>query len=182
MAWGSHSSACTNLRSLRSARVLTGLYSAFSNPVLERLGCGMANMRLISRDAGRLDTCFAAALMAAPVCCYAGRPADAQWAADGLRRSFRPGGSTTELDSIRWKSKCFNSGVGGAPRTSENSPAITMLRRRSCIAPGRVVERVNNLQTVPSRSLTRAGQCFRETALLFPLPRDRRLVSEMPVQ
>jgi hypothetical protein len=31
--------------SLRSARVLTGLYSAFSNPVLERLGYGMANMR-----------------------------------------------------------------------------------------------------------------------------------------
>jgi len=39
--------------SLRSARVLTGLYLAFSNPVLERLGYGMANMRLISRDAGR---------------------------------------------------------------------------------------------------------------------------------
>jgi hypothetical protein len=27
-----------------------------------------------------------------PVCCYAGGSADAQWAADGLRRSFRPGG------------------------------------------------------------------------------------------
>src|SRR5262249_29376410 len=37
--------------SLRSARVLTGLDSAFSNPVPERLGHGMANMRLISRDA-----------------------------------------------------------------------------------------------------------------------------------
>jgi hypothetical protein len=35
----------------RSARLLTGLYSAFSNPVQERLGYGMANMRLISRDA-----------------------------------------------------------------------------------------------------------------------------------
>jgi hypothetical protein len=31
---------------------LTGLYSAFSNPVLECLGHRMANMRLISRDAG----------------------------------------------------------------------------------------------------------------------------------
>jgi hypothetical protein len=30
---------------------LTGLYSAISNPVLERLGYGMANIRLISRDA-----------------------------------------------------------------------------------------------------------------------------------
>jgi hypothetical protein len=29
----------------------SGLYSAFANPVLERLGFGMANMRLISRDA-----------------------------------------------------------------------------------------------------------------------------------
>ena len=37
----------------RSARVLTGLYSAFSNPVLARLGYGMANMRLISRAAAR---------------------------------------------------------------------------------------------------------------------------------
>jgi hypothetical protein len=30
--------------------VVTVLYSAFSNPVLERLGYGMASMRLISRD------------------------------------------------------------------------------------------------------------------------------------
>jgi hypothetical protein len=44
------------LASLRSARVLTGLYSAFANPVLERLGYGMANMRLISRDAGPIAT------------------------------------------------------------------------------------------------------------------------------
>jgi hypothetical protein len=35
--------------SLRSARVLTDLYSAFSNPVLERLRYGMANMRLARR-------------------------------------------------------------------------------------------------------------------------------------
>jgi len=39
--------------SLRSARVLTGLYSAFANPVLERLGYGMANMRRIWRDGVR---------------------------------------------------------------------------------------------------------------------------------
>jgi hypothetical protein len=37
------------LASLRSARVLTGLYSAFSNPVQERLADGMANMRLARR-------------------------------------------------------------------------------------------------------------------------------------
>jgi hypothetical protein len=49
----SHTAAISPLTSLRSARVLTGLYSAFSNPVLERLGYGMANMRLISCDAGR---------------------------------------------------------------------------------------------------------------------------------
>jgi hypothetical protein len=41
------------LASLRLARVLTGLYSAFANPVLERFGYGMANMRLVSPDAGR---------------------------------------------------------------------------------------------------------------------------------
>jgi hypothetical protein len=40
------------LASLRSARVLTGPYSAFSNRALERLVNGMANMRLISRGAG----------------------------------------------------------------------------------------------------------------------------------
>ena len=49
--WSAHSSVKLPSPSLRSARVLTGLYSAFSNPVLERLGYGMANMRLISRDA-----------------------------------------------------------------------------------------------------------------------------------
>jgi hypothetical protein len=43
-------------KSLRSARVLTGLYSTFSNPVLEHLGYGTANMRLISRPAGPIGT------------------------------------------------------------------------------------------------------------------------------
>jgi hypothetical protein len=54
--WSAHSSDKPPSPSLRSARVLTGLYSAFSNPVLERLGYGMANMRLISRDAGPIGT------------------------------------------------------------------------------------------------------------------------------
>jgi hypothetical protein len=42
--------------SLRSAWVLTGLYSAFAIPVLERLGYGAGNMRLISRDAADRTT------------------------------------------------------------------------------------------------------------------------------
>jgi hypothetical protein len=58
--------------SLRSARVLTGLYSAFSNPVLERLGYGMANMRPARRGGAERfaspraerDNRFASALMA----------------------------------------------------------------------------------------------------------------------
>jgi hypothetical protein len=40
------------LASLSLGSVLTGIYSAFSNPVLERFGYGMANMRLISYRAG----------------------------------------------------------------------------------------------------------------------------------
>jgi hypothetical protein len=52
------------LASLSLGSVLTGLYSAFSNPVLGRLGYGMVNMRLISRDVGPITDCFAAALMA----------------------------------------------------------------------------------------------------------------------
>jgi hypothetical protein len=72
----------------RSARVLAGLYSAFANPALERLGYRMANVRLISRDAAERNasrptpigaTCFAAALMAAPVSCSAGRARSLQW-------------------------------------------------------------------------------------------------------
>jgi hypothetical protein len=52
--WRAYSAAISS-PSPRFARlgVLTSLYSAFSNPVLERLGYGMASMRLISRDAGR---------------------------------------------------------------------------------------------------------------------------------
>jgi hypothetical protein len=49
------------LASLSLGLVPTGLYSAFSNPVLGRLGFGMVNMRLISReraDRGRLFRCW----------------------------------------------------------------------------------------------------------------------------
>jgi hypothetical protein len=40
----------------RFARLLTGLYSAFSNPVLERLEYGMADMRLIPRRRASIGT------------------------------------------------------------------------------------------------------------------------------
>ena len=53
---GAHSSEKPPSPRFASARVLTGLYSAFSNPALERLGYGMANMRLISRDAELIGT------------------------------------------------------------------------------------------------------------------------------
>src|SRR5262245_45742417 len=46
----------------------------------------------LARRAPTRANCFPAALMAAPVPWSAGRSADSQWAPDGLRRSFRPGG------------------------------------------------------------------------------------------
>jgi hypothetical protein len=54
LRYGNHVTSLQRIE--RGGRVLTGLYSAFANPVLERLGYGMANMRLISRDAGRQGT------------------------------------------------------------------------------------------------------------------------------
>jgi hypothetical protein len=58
---------------LRSARVLTGLYSAFANPVLERLGYDAQHEAHFARRGSIGDNCFAADLMAAPVSCCAGR-------------------------------------------------------------------------------------------------------------
>jgi hypothetical protein len=58
--------ACGSHQRLSAPKVgsgLTGLYSAFSNPFLECLGYGMANMRLISRDAGRLGQLFSLLLV-----------------------------------------------------------------------------------------------------------------------
>ena len=87
-AESAHSSDKLASPSLRSTRFLTGLYSAFANPLLERLGYGMANMRLISRDAGRWGQLFrccsngsAGVLLCRQVCWT-------QWAGDGLRRFF----------------------------------------------------------------------------------------------
>jgi hypothetical protein len=49
------------------------------------------------------------ALMAAPVACSAGRSADSQWAAEGLRRSFRPGRAKTGLQQKLFSSKLVDS-------------------------------------------------------------------------
>jgi hypothetical protein len=54
-------------------RILTGLYSVFSSPVLDRLAYGMANMRLLSRTrADRDGPVWVLLLIAAPVPCCAG--------------------------------------------------------------------------------------------------------------
>src|SRR5215470_14856202 len=49
-----------SLASFRSARVLTSLYSAFSNPVLQRLGYGMVQheARATRADRGQLFRCW----------------------------------------------------------------------------------------------------------------------------
>jgi hypothetical protein len=46
------------------------------------------------------DNCFEVALMVASVSRSAGRSADSQLAAEGLRRSFRPGGAITRIGNI----------------------------------------------------------------------------------
>jgi hypothetical protein len=76
-----------------SARVLTGPLLGFGNPVLERLGYGMANMRLISRQRGPIGgNCLAAALIV-PVSCSAGRsagPMGRRWLAPFLQSGAGP--------------------------------------------------------------------------------------------
>jgi len=64
--------------------VLTGLYSAFSNPVLERLGYGMANMRLARR--GPIGTTVSVLLLWQRRCLFRPQVCWTQWADDGWRR------------------------------------------------------------------------------------------------
>jgi hypothetical protein len=95
--WRTHTGAFSPLALASLGLYSRRLYWALSSPALERLGYGMANMRLISRDAGRQGQLFAAALMAALARCP-GRFADAN-GADGLSPILS---TATDMNCQRW--------------------------------------------------------------------------------
>jgi hypothetical protein len=72
--------------------VLTGLYSAFSNPVLEHLEYGMADMRLIPRRRASIGTAVSLLLERQRRCLVPPAGPLVPNRPDDSRRSFGPGG------------------------------------------------------------------------------------------
>src|SRR5262249_47801197 len=82
----------TNHSCLARLGFLTGLYSAFSNPLLEHLEYGMANMSAFRATLGRLGQLFRRRSNGAPGLLLPPASPLVPNGPDGLRRSFGPGG------------------------------------------------------------------------------------------